>query len=358
MIKSFEKVITPYRDFLFTLLLMLLSTILAFGLLRLVPNNSANIALIYILALILVTRNTNGYWYGVLFSLFSVICVNYFFTFPYFRLNFTLTGYPITFIFMLLITTLTSATTSHLKIQAKQLAERDEVLYKAEKEKMRANLLRAISHDLRTPLTSIIGESNAYFELDTTPSEKEELIHRINDDANWLLNMVENLLSVTRIQDTDTAKVNKSSEIVEEIIAESLTRFKKRQPDARIDVKIPTNYILLPMDPLLIEQVIINLLDNAQVHSGSNQPIHLTVTEEIESVSFHIRDFGKGIEPNLIPTIFDGSGTRSIHVSDAHRGMGIGLSICKSIIDAHDGTITAINHIDGAEFVFTLPKSI
>lgn len=348
-----------FKSLFLTFTLMIASTLLAFCLFELVPDNPANIALVYILALILAAQYTDGYLYGILFSLFSVVCVNYFFTYPFFILNFTLTGYPITFLIMFTITIITSTATSHLKIQAKLLAEREEIVSKAEKEKMRANLLRAISHDLRTPLTSIIGESSSYFELtDTSASEeRDDLVHRINDDAHWLLNMVENLLTVTRIQDTETAKVNKTLEVVEEIVSEAILRFKKRQPDAIVKAAIPEAFIMLPMDPLLIEQVIINLLDNAFVHSFSTREITLTITEDVpDFVSFHIRDYGKGIDPSLIESIFDGTGARSSDTPDAHRGMGIGLSICKTIIEAHNGNIFAKNCIDGAEFTFTLPK--
>ena len=338
------------------LVLIFCSTALAFELFTLVPDASANIALIYILALIITARFTKGYWYGIAFALYSVISVNFLFTYPYFKLNFTLTGYPLTFVIMLIITLITSATTTHNKIQARQLAERDEMLRKAEKEKMRANLLRAISHDIRTPLTSIIGETNSYFELEESLEKKDSRIHRINEDANWLLHMVENLLSITRIQNSEIAKVKKSSELLEEIISEAVYRFKKREPNAILDVVIPEDYIMLPMDPLLIEQVIINLLANAYVHSNSDQGIQLTVKDNEAYVSVHIRDYGKGINPELIPTIFDGNGTRNTTIADTKRGMGIGLSICKTIIEAHDGTINVINHDNGAEFTFSIPK--
>ncbi len=338
------------------LILIICSTALAFGLFTIVPDASANIALIYIVALVMTARFTKGYWYGIVFALYSVISVNFLFTYPYFKLDFTLTGYPLTFVIMLIITLSTSATTTHSKIQACQLAERDEMLMKADKEKMRANLLRAISHDIRTPLTSIIGETNSYFELDETRDKKDARIHRINDDANWLLHMVENLLSITRIQDSEITKVKKSSELLEEIISESVYRFKKREPNALLDVIIPEDYIMLPMDPLLIEQVIINLLDNAYVHSNSDQGIQLTVTDNDAYISVHIRDYGKGIKPELIPTIFDGNGTRNTTIADTKRGMGIGLSICKTIIEAHNGTINVTNHDNGAEFTFSIPK--
>lgn len=346
-------------DFLLTIFLMLLSTAFAFLFFSITRTNSANIAIIYILSLILTARYTNGYWYGITFALFSVIFVNFFFTYPYFSLNFTLTGYPITFLGMLTIALITSTTTSHLKIQSSLLLEREDILNKAEKETMRANLLRAISHDLRTPLTSIIGASDSYFEEENYLSQekKEELVHKINDDSHWLLNMVENLLSITRIQDSET-KVTKSLEAVEEVAAEAVHRFRKRQPDAVVKTTIPEEFIMVPMDPLLIEQVIINLLENAFIHSASNREIVLIVENTESAILFHVRDYGKGIEPSMLPTIFDGTSTRNSEMSDAHRGMGIGLSICKTIVGAHNGTISAKNHSEGAEFIFALPKEI
>ena len=121
-----------------------------------------------------------------------------------------MTGYPITFVAMFSISSITSAITSNMKTQARVLAEREKMLMEAEKEKMRANLLRAISHDLRTPLTSIIGSSTVYLENGSSlpEVEKNALVRHILEDSNWLLNMVENLLSVTRINN-ETAKVTK-----------------------------------------------------------------------------------------------------------------------------------------------------
>lgn len=350
-----------YFSVTFTILLMIITTLLSFAMFQMTQSNVSNIGLLYILALILVSRYTDGYRYGFVFTVFSVVFINYFFTYPFFKLNFILKGYPVTFILTYAISFITSAATSHLKIQAALLAEREEIINKAEKEKMRANLLRAISHDLRTPLTSIIGTSDSYLELgdNITSEEKDNLVSQINDDANWLLNMVENLLSVTRIQDSDetATKVTKSSEIVEEVIAEALQRFKKRHPEASVQVTMPDDFIMLPMDPLLIEQVILNLLDNAAVHSSSNEPIHLNILDSPSSVVFSIRDHGKGIDPKLLPHIFDGNSSRNTaDTADAHRGMGIGLSICKTIVSAHSGTITALNHEKGAEFIFSLPK--
>lgn len=344
------------QNIFYTFGIFLAATALAFLFFYFVRDNSANIALIYILALILIARHTDGYLYGIFSALFSVIFINCFFTYPFFAVNFTLSGYPITFLCMLAITSLTSATTTRLKIQDRMLAERERRINESEKERIRANLLRAVSHDLRTPLTSIIGASASYMENtpELTEEEKLRLVSNINEDSHWLLNMVENLLAVTRIQG-DEQKVKKETEVVEEVVAESIHRLEKRIPDISIRVTAPKEMLLVPMDPLLIEQVLINLMENAFVHSGSADPIELHITEETDTVTFHILDHGKGIDIASIPDMLSGQ-YQNGHPPDTRRGMGIGLSICNTIIQAHDGFFAARNHDDGAEFYFTLPK--
>lgn len=349
------------KDLLFTIIMLTLATGAAFLLFRLVPENMANVALLYIVALILIARYTTGYFYGIFASLFCVIVINYCFTYPYFALNFTLTGYPITFLEILSISLITSTTTSHMIRQSQILSERERELMEADKEKMRANLLRAVSHDLRTPLTSIIGTASSYADgaAVLTENEKKAMIEHINEDSHWLLNMVDNLLSVTRIQN-DTTTVKKTSEIVEEVIEEAVNRLKRRIPDAAIIVNIPDEPLMVPMDAMLIEQVIINLLENAIIHAKSALPVELTVTATDTTAVFHVVDHGIGIQEDRLTSIFDGapdsdSGSSS---SDSKKGIGIGLSICKTIILAHQGTITARNHTDGAEFQFELPREV
>ena len=298
-----------HNNTLFTLTLLGIATALAFLFFSFVSENTANIALLYIIAQILIARYTNGYLHGLFSSVFSVICINFFFTYPFFRLNFTLSGYPVTFIGMLIITLLTTATTSSLLSDGSILSD----------------------------------------------AEKRELLENIENDSSWLLNMVENLLSVTRINDTVTHQVNKTPEIVEEVVAEAVQRLKKRFPSASIIVHVPTDYLLIPMDAILIEQVLINLLENALIHSGSSHSPELTVTDHPDHVTFCVKDFGHGLNPDVIPDIFSGicHNTGSV---DSHKGMGIGLSICKTIIDTHNGYIEAKNHTNGALFLFTLPK--
>lgn len=344
------------KNILITFSLLIIATLMSF-LFHIVTKNSANIAIIYMLALVLIARFTSGYAFGIFASLVGVICVNFLFTYPYFKLNFTLTGYPITFIGMLSISLITSTTTTHLKQQARIITEREKLLLEAEKEKMRANLLRAISHDLRTPLTSIIGASSTYLENNAllTREDQTELVKHIHEDSNWLLNMVENLLSVTRIHN-DSATVTTSLEPIEEVVSEAVFRLKKRLPEAEVKVSVPDEFLMIPMDAILIEQVIINLLENAAVHSKSTKPIECLVKYNETWVLFHIIDYGIGIPQDKLDTLFDGNASSLSYSSDSIKGMGIGLSICKTIILAHHGTICATNHKEGALFTFKLPR--
>lgn len=345
-------------NILFSVFCMGIATYIAFMFYYTVPENSANIALVYILSLVIVSRFTTGYGCGIVCCLFAVICINYLFTYPYFEINFTLTGYPITFIGMAGITLTTSTLTSHLAAQAKVIAEREKLLAEAEKEKMRANLLRAISHDLRTPLTGIIGNSSAFLENQKrlTENEKTDIVSNIYNDSNWLLNMVENLLTVTRIKG-DNLAITTSEESIEEVVSEALQKLHKRYPNTVIQVQVPDDFLLIPMDAILIEQVTINLLENAVLHSKSTEPILLLVEDYPTNVSFTIRDYGIGLPEEMLSNPFDNTTYTPSGTSDAHRGMGIGLSICKTIITAHQGTLIGKNHQNGAEFIFTLPKN-
>ena len=168
---------------------------------EIVSNPDVNLTMFYILGIVIVARYTSGYIWGFLFAIASVFSINYFFTYPYHNFNMTLEGYPITFIAMLIIYIFTSALTTDLKEQSQILAKQEKELMEAQKEKMRANLLRAVSHDLRTPLTGIIGNSDSYLEMEDSLSKEEKyhIVENIKSDANWLLNMVEKLQYVEEV---------------------------------------------------------------------------------------------------------------------------------------------------------------
>lgn len=346
------------RDVLLCIMVFTIATFASFFFQQTASDPSLNIAMLYTLGVFIITRYTNGYVYGMLFSIMSVLSVNFFFTYPYQDFNFTIEGYQVTFIGMFAIGVITSAMSTNMKEQARQLAEQEKELMEAQKEKMRANLLRAVSHDLRTPLTGIIGSSQSYLEMasELSDDDKTDLVRHINEDANWLLNMVENLLSVTRINN-ETTSVAKSLEAVDEVVSSAVMQFKKRFPEAKVHVKVTDEVVMAMMDAMLIQQVILNILQNAQVHAKSTKPLEITIDENDEKVFIHIRDYGVGIDEHRLESIFDGEGYRSQNArADGYKGMGIGLSICKTIVAAHGGKIIAVNHSDGAEFCFSLPK--
>ncbi len=343
------------KNLIITLIFMAIATILAVPFFYL-GNNTTSVAIVYILAVVFVARYTEGYLPGIVASFIGVICVNYVFTYPFMKLNFTIAGYPVTFLGMIIISSVISTMTSHLKLQSRIINEREKLLLEAEKETMRANLLRAISHDLRTPLTGIIGTSSTYLENADSLSKEEKLslIQNIYDDSNWLLNMVENLLTITRIR-TDDTPIHKTSELLEEVVSEAVQRFRKRIPQAQVRVSIPDDFVMIAMDATLIEQVLINLLENAFYHGSSSDPIDLVVFLRDQRAYFQVIDYGKGISEAQLPHIFDGSPSSPSQSGDSRKGMGIGLSICKTIITAHSGEIHAENHENGAMFTFWLP---
>ena len=325
------------------------------------PTGSANVALIYILTIIMISYHTDKYRYGIISGIVSVFFINYLFTYPFGQFSFAVSGYPFTFMVMYFISILTSATTFRMKDQARKINEAEKFLAEAEKEKLRANLLRAVSHDLRTPLTSMIGASSSYLENEAAlpPEEKRKLVSEIYEDANWLLHMVENLLSITRITDGGANVLKKTPEAAEEVLFDAVSTSRKRYPDLQIKTVIPDEFVTAPMDPLLIKQVLLNLIENAYFHARSTKPLECTLSSTEDAIKFCIRDYGTGIAPDRLSGIFDAvpsAPSSAASTVDTRKGMGIGLSICKAIVNAHNGEITARNLTEGAEFCFTIPK--
>ncbi len=238
------------------------------------------------------------------------------------------------------------------------MAEQQETKVMMETEKVKNSFLRSISHDLRTPLTGIIGASSTLLEEgDKVPYEvRAKLVEGIQNDSQWLLNMIENILSITKIQNNDMV-IDKSEEIVEEVIEGAVLTFHKRFPNTKITINQPDNVILLPMDIMLISQVLTNILENTQRHAGGRRSdVTLEVKEEGDFVRFIITDTGPGIDPKILPMLFNFTITQENPYKDSRRNLGIGLSICKTIIRAHGGEIQANNRPEGgAQFVFTLP---
>lgn len=337
------------RDTLAALGILLSAAVLCFAL-QVFDFDTNSGAVIFILAVFLVARITEGYFYGIAASFCAVLLVNFLFTYPYYRFNFTLAGYPVTIVCMLAV----SVTTSTLTTRAKRSAE---ARLEAEREKTRSNLLRAVSHDLRTPLTSILGASSAILENDgaLTREERLALLQDVRDDAQWLIRMVENLLTITRMDDSGGARVVKAPEAGEEILEAAVAKFKKQLPQWRVSVRAPEEFLMIPMDAVLIGQVLMNLMENAAHHGIGADRIDVSLERRGNSAVFTVQDNGCGIDPALLPRIFE-SRPASGSGGDSKRNMGIGLSVCYTIIRAHNGTMEAENKPEGgAVFRFSLP---
>lgn len=229
------------------------------------------------------------------------------------------------------------------------------ILMEKETERIRSDFLRSISHDFRTPLTGIIGACSTLEQQDVSLDEQasRSLIRSVSEEAGWLLRMVENLLTVTRVGPSGH-KLNKSLEPVEEVLFEALEMARSRFPDTEIRVRQPNDLLMVPMDPTLMVQVLNNLIENAVKYAENGSPIDLTVEEQETTVAFTVRDYGRGLSESDLQNLFEPINHRT---GDSRHGMGLGLSICKSIIRAHGGTIEGRNGEEqGAVFTITLPK--
>jgi len=228
-----------------------------------------------------------------------------------------------------------------------------------EREQHRSNLLRAVSHDLRTPLTGISGAANTALENDgqLDADTRRQLLKSICDDADWLIQIVENLLSVTRFDEGRLA-LNMKNEVIEEIVSESIEHIEKHLHNHMLVTDIKQSSALVPMDGKLIEQVLVNLIDNAIKHTPEGTTIQVNSWCDENNATFEIRDDGPGIDEKDLPHLFDRFLTQMEGHADTQRGVGLGLSISKTIIAAHGGEIVVFNASPhGAVFRFTLPLS-
>lgn len=315
-----------------------------------IARSSAASSLIFVLCIHVVARLTNGYAWGIAASLAAVLLVNFVFTYPFMEFNFTIAGYPLTFVTMLTVSISTSALTTAVKKQERLRLE-------GEKVKMRADLLRSVSHDLRTPLTSIAGSASVLLDSPELPEDKRrELLGGIRDDSEWLIGMVENLLSITRVGG-EGAQIQKMPEAVEEVVADAVRKFRKLYPELPVETEVPEEALFVPMDAVLICQVLTNLLENAALHGRTTSRITVRVTSGAGRAKFAVEDDGGGIDAEALPLLFEDKPAGAAPVdSKGRHNMGIGLTVCRTIVKAHGGDMSAANRPGGgAVFWFELP---
>lgn len=348
-----EKEMNRFLNFLknfFTTVIILVCGFLLSLLLQKEWGNQTLIPAIFLLDVFLVSVITDGFLYGAIASVSSILAVNYAFTFPYFKINFTIPENLISAVIMIAIAVITCGFTNKLKSQEQLKAE-------SEQEKMRANLLRSVSHDFRTPLTTIYGASSAMLDdkNEFTDEQKKSMLRGIKQDAQWLSRMVENMLSITRL-DGKNVKIIKIPIALDELLDSVLVKFNKRYENQNVDIDIPDELIMIPMDAILVEQLILNLLENAVQHAEGMNKLGLRVYTSGHFAVFEIRDNGCGIPVDKVKDIFAGKliyGESGLDSSK--KNAGIGLSVCTTIVKAHGGEISAENLKDGGTVVrFTL----
>ena len=333
-------------------------------------NNSA---LVFVLAVVLISLLTSGYAYGIAASIIGAFSINIYFMEPYAVFSLSRTGYPVAMLSMVAISCVVCALTARVKKQAieavrreknaKALYEQNEKLneektaiqLQSERISIRESILRAVSHDLRTPLTSISGAVSVLLSSPEVSEKNLAMLSDIKHDADGLIAMVENILSVTRVQD-GTMPLKMREEMLEEVAGDALLTTRRRFPDCHVELDLSEDILYLPMDPLLIRQVIVNLLENAIYHSGGREHITLQLCRQDDWAVVEVRDRGRGLSEEVLRAIQAG---QAMPLSgDATRGMGIGLSVCQSIIKAHGGFFTAGNRPEGgAVFRFGLPMA-
>ena len=306
-------------------------------------------SMVFLLAVFFVSMYTDGYWWGVAGSVISVLAVNFAFRTPYFAFNFTIPENIFSGVVMLVVSFMTSTLTTRIKKQ-------EQLRMESETEKMRANLLRAVSHDLRTPLTSIYGACSTVIDnYDSLGREQKiKLLSEACADAQWLNRMVENLLSVPRI-DADGVAIQKTPTVLEELVDTVLVRFQKRYPKVPVTTYLPDSFIVIPMDSMLISQVLTNLLENAAVHAEGMTQLTLRVFTLGSRAVFEVSDNGCGIPKERLRTLFTGVLPADAAADSGKHGMGIGLSVCAAIVKAHGGEIQAESKVgEGTSIRFWL----
>ncbi len=331
---------------LFVVVAILVLCFLFCQLIQDVFEDNSLIPAIHLLGVFLISVITKAYVYGIAASLISVLAVNFAFTFPYFTFNFTIPENIISAVILLVVAVITCGLTIRIKNQ-------DAIKAESVQERMKANLLRAVSHDLRTPLTTIYGSSSALLENygEFSVEQSKQMLKGIQEDSQWLSRMVENLLSITRL-DGANVEIIKSETVLDELVDSILVKFAKRYPEKEVQVDIPDEFVSIPMDAILIEQVAINILENAVQHAKGMTELSMRVFTASGKAIFEIKDNGSGIAPEKLKTIFTGTYISDEIVSDRNKNnAGIGLSVCASIIKAHGGDISAKN-LKGGGCVF------
>lgn len=239
----------------------------------------------------------------------------------------------------------------------KLVSERENIRLEMERERQRSMLLRSVAHDLRSPLTALSGAgsllSDSYDSL--SDAQRRKLASDISEETVWLSDLVENILSMTRITE-DKLLLHKQDEVIDDVVGEAVAHTERLLRDRKLTVCLPEQVVTVPMDGKLIVQVIINLLENAARHTPEDSEIRLTAASDGKKLTVSVADTGEGVPPELRDRVFERFVTGDKGAADGRKGLGLGLAICRTIVEAHGGRISLRENTPrGAVFTFTLP---
>ena len=358
--KLSQSPITVLKESVLCLIVLAVATLMGYAF-KAFSLTDTDIIMLYIIAVLVISIITSRILYCLISSIVCVTLFNFLFTYPEFSLSAHGAGYPVTFITMFITAFIAGSLANKLKRNtqiAKQNAkEKEEAALLAQNEQLRANMLRSISHDLRTPLTSISGNASTLISAGSTLDEdaKQQIYTDIYSESMWLIGLVENLLYATRIED-GKMQLRLSVEILDDLVSEAAKHTQRTHPKRRINVEMRDEIIPVVADANLVVQVIINLIDNAVKYSDEDSPVTVRVKKETDFAVIAVADFGVGIPESERSKVFDMFYTGGNRSSDSRRSLGLGLSLCKSIVSSHGGTITVSdNNPKGTVVSFTLP---
>lgn len=289
--------------------------------------------MLFVFTVFLISLLTDNYVYGILSSFLAVLAVNYAFTFPYFSFNFTITDNLISAALMIVVAVLTGTLTMKLRQIETEKAE-------SERERLLARLLRAVSHDLRAPLSAIYTSASLLSESPTLDDEKRQRFEAgIKADANQLLRIMDNMFSLARACE-ESADLRLTPTVPDELIDSVVLKFDKQRSDVKLEVELPDEILVIPMDPLLIEQVLLNLLENAVQRSSEVTHLTLRVFRRDDKAVFEVEDNGPRIPQNMLMHVFDRVGKAP---SGTDKDTDFRLSACVAIIHAHGSNLMALD---------------
>jgi two-component system, OmpR family, sensor histidine kinase KdpD len=289
-----------------------------------------------------------GYAASLVTTVLSVLAFDYFFTQPLFSLAITDPRQVVTFGAMLFVALVISDQTERLR---RSVAAAKEHEGEVRNERLRNALLSSVSHDLRTPLAVVKGAATALIDGKLTPERRLEYLHTISEEASRLNRLVRKLLDMTSLE-ADTLRANKEWQPIEEVVGVALNRLEDQLEDRRVDVRIAPEAALAPFDATLVEQLLINLVENASKYSNPPSPIEINARRVPGGVEIEVADRGPGVPPGEEERIFD----KFHRATRTAAGMGLGLTICRGVVTAHGGRIWSESRPGGgASFRFVLP---